>query len=255
MDMKDDREPRVPRHDVVKLLGEAAELAVRSEGRRDDSLRLAEVEAAAAEAGIDPAFVRAALEARRSGSDRWSEVAFGPSGTWVAERRFTGRMKSEDALRAIADIQVVAGIPGGRVEQPGEGSWRLAAGSKGHVQVTSDGDEVRVAIVADRGARRLWLLGGGLGGGGFLGTQIGGLATVALQIPTPETMAAGIVVGGVVGAVTGMLGGRSLWKASAERWRRRADAALARVSDALSGVPGRRISHKEDQVELRGPHR
>ncbi len=219
----------VPRQELMKLLGEAAELSARSEGRHEDSIPLAEVEAAARDAGIDPAFVRQAFELGRAEPRSLTDRLLGPGGTWVLEERFPGTIGGEEAVRLLADLQVHARIPGGSIEAHGQGNWRLSSGSKGLVQVNAHGDEVAVSILSDRGVSRVLLLGGGFGAGGLAGSQVG--AMMGFLGGSPETMAAGIVVGGLAGAVAGIAGGRALWKAAARRWKRRAEEALTRVRD------------------------
>ncbi len=241
--------PLVPRQDLVELLGEAAELAARSEGRREDSIPLAEVEKAAREAGIEPAFVRQAFERRRAGARSLGDRLLGPAGTWIAEERIPGTIDPDAAVRLLGELQLHARIPGGTVEKHGRGSWRLAGGAKGLVQVNADGEEVGVSILADRGTSRVLLLGGGFGLGGLAGSQFGGM--LGAVGGSPEAMAVGIALGGVAGAVAGLSGGSALWKAAAARWKRRAESALSRARERigrLTPTPSSEDAGEPDQL-------
>jgi hypothetical protein len=190
-------------------------------------LTLAEMKAAAADAGIDPELVERAarIRAARSSETRFERLIGGPvrhsSGV-----RLRVPLDEAEAARLLAAVRILA-------EQPGSGH----ASSAGMVWHARDEIETfritaqpvdggtSVAVHIDRGGLLALLQ---------IATVIGSV------VATAGGMALGDQVGPVVGAAAGAAGvggilaiGRSYWASSTRRIRQRIDELMAAMSEAV----------------------
>ena len=201
------------------ILRKAAELQESDANRPARAgLTLREIEAIAAEAGIDVRHVRGAVLALRDGASHpWRRI-LGPSSHIHAQTSVTSEYNGE-ALAAIVDAaQAETGRAGSAREVLGGIEWN-GRDTMGTVQVTARrrGAETRIQVSTDRkeAAASIATLApiGCLVAGGAIGSLIG-VAPVA---------AAGVAV------VTGVVTARLLWNGVARKWDRRVRRILDRV--------------------------
>ncbi|TVP57165.1 MAG: hypothetical protein EA351_06415, partial [Gemmatimonadales bacterium] len=205
--MASSSETRIPSTELTRVLTVASELQRQSEGAREESFSLAELEAAAREAGIDPRFVRAASRALVEEREAKGDGLLGPDATWTAEESVRGTISDDDAHRLLSRLQTAVPISGGSVDSPADGVWRLADGGRATVQITRMGDEVILAVVSDRKGLKAGLLGGGVATGVVVGFQLAAAAVFTLPMEMfdifPLIATGGGVAGGLAGGATG----------------------------------------------------
>jgi hypothetical protein len=194
------------------------------------SLTLREIEAIAAEAGIEPALIRRAALDLSGGPapSLWRRVA-GPAPHIHTEKTIPGEL-GPDALSAIIDAARTELGPGTArdvlrgVEWSGRDSW-----GKVHVAARPRGGETRLEVSADRSetaAVAATLL-------PIAGLILGGVAASALDVS--------LVVAGGVGLAGGLSGARLVWNAVASRWQTRVRVVLDRVSAAVDNARRDRV--------------
>ena len=218
------------------ILRKAAELQESDANRPARAgLTLREIEAIAAEAGIDVRHVRGAVLALRDGASHpWRRI-LGPSSHIHAQTSVTSEYNGE-ALAAIVDAaQAETGRAGSAREVLGGIEWN-GRDTMGTVQVTARrrGAETRIQVSTDRkeAAASIATLAPitCLVAGGALGSLIG-VAPVA---------AAGVAV------VTGVVTARLLWNGVARKWDRRVRRILDRV--VLAAETADKADRKRVQV-------
>jgi hypothetical protein len=220
------------------ILRKAAELQ-ESDGNRPAraGLTLREIEAIAAEAGIDARNVRSAVLALRDGaSNPWRRI-LGPSPHIHAQTSVTSEYDDE-ALAAIVDAaQAETGRAGSAREVLGGIEW-TGRDAMGTVQITARrrGAETRIQVSTDRKEAVASIATLApitcLVAGGAIGSLIG-VAPVA---------AAGVAI------VSGVVAARLLWNGVARKWDRRVRRILDRVvlaAEAADRTDRKRIVQAE----------
>jgi len=215
------------------ILRKAAELENGREGPRpaSDGMTLAEIKAAASEAGIDPALVERAarlLPARSSGSG-FERLAGGPL-RHRSEVRLPVTLDEGTAARFLAAVQLSAGQSGTGHSSPIGMVWH-AQDELEVLSVTARPDEGRTSVDVSldrRGSMGVVLAAATVG---FVGAAIAGF-TLGGQV-APE-LGAAAAVGGMGGALALA---RAWWASSTRRARQRIGDVLEAVGK-VAGQPG-----------------
>ncbi len=229
-------ERRFDEDQFAEILRRAAEMQVRPPARKDDSgatdpgvgtgMSLADIQAIAAEVGIDPKLVdrAAALVVDDSGATE------GLGHRWVLENSMSGQLSEEDKVRLLRAIRDTTGSHGDSNVAGAGLEWRYQSGDGAMVLVTAepfDGrTELRVSVDASVPAV----------GSQLFSTLAGGLAGVAIGMSGDPGTAAGIALVAAGGGL-GLGVGRLVW------WKRLRSNAVARsrriFAAAMSALPGR----------------
>ena len=223
---------RFDEREFALILRRAATLQQSDAARPPRSgLSLTEIESIAAEAGIEPAYVRQAVAAISSDAPGIGLRLIGAPARFQDERELPAAL-DRDAIAAVIDVaRAEFGRPGTTREALDGVEWtaRDDYGSA-WLAIRAHGGAPRVVVGADR-TNAAWVLGILLPLGGLLGASL--VAAAAGLDPGPALPAAG--------ALGGLLGARSLWRRSVARWRARAQRVLDRLSqiDAPPAAPPR----------------
>lgn len=189
--------------------------------RRASGVSLAEMEAIASEAGIDPARVRAAARSLgTAGQSREWSLMGGPRGTHVLNRVAEGSIPSDRFGEAIGMIRSTY-RGRGKAEVVGDWlEWTSEAGQL-HLTVRSEGEDTKIQLVAN---------------GGLYGLAAYGPLSLATLIALVSLGDAGsLTVGLAAGIVGGAYAiGRGIWeyagRAVGRRFRRDFDALATEMT-------------------------
>ncbi len=222
----DDR--RYSDEEFALILRKASELQER--GPRPPSSRggmsLAEIQAIAAEAGIDAQLVAqtASLLPTR-GSDRAARVLGGPS-SYHLEHSTAGEISQEDLGRFLDVIRRVTKHQGQGTRVLDSLEWRTVGEvSQIHINVTARDGQTRVQIIGDRQAA------------GALTYVSSGLAwmiaAVAIGSGLDVTSAVGVlsILAGAAGGA--FLTARTIWKSTSSGFRRKVTELMEELSSAV----------------------
>lgn len=217
---------RYTENEFALILRKAFELQ-EGEGRVDTShgLSLEEIQAVAAEIGLDPALVeRAASLLPRTTTSRLARVFGGPS-KYQLEYSAAEEISRDDFGKIVDAIRKAAGHQGEVSEVLGSLEWKTVGElSQIHVTVSPRDGQTFVRVLADRGpAGALTFIFPGLAG--ILGFVIAGAITepsTALEILSLAAIA-------MSGA---FLTARTIWKTTTSRFRPR----LLNIMQAVSGA-------------------
>lgn len=228
--------------EVGLILKRAAELQQQepASGAEGGGLTLPELEEIAAEAGIDPRYLRRAAAEVESGSKLDSGKAslfFGAPLTIELERTLPGEMPEEAFSTFVPDIQQAAGGHGQASALGRTFTWQSSTPSGERslqVTVTSRDGRTRIRIEERLSNLAGQLFGGMLGGGGGgiglgigLGVGIGALQSAAFAIAWPAS-----IIGGAY------LLARSIYTSTARKRRRVLRDLLDRLTERIeSAVP------------------
>lgn len=218
-----DESRRFDEKEFALILRNAAELQAResAHGPRG-GMTLREIEMIAAEAGIDPKYLRQAAQNLTVHAPTVWERIVGPATSIHAQRTVSGEYDA-DALAVLVDAaQMELGRAGTARDALGGIEWK-AEDSFGEIHVTARprGGETRIQVSTDRresAALLVSLL-------PVAGAVAGGIAG-ATFLPVPELAA---VAGGLV---AGAGAARGLWQTIANRWQKRVRVLLDRVVSA-----------------------
>lgn len=238
----DDRPSRSRRYDdkaVRRLLELATKLQEEEEGRghgrHGEGLTLTQIQEAAAEAGIDPAYVqRAAARMDHSNASEpgvWWEWSVGTPLTIRTARVVPGEITNEDFRQIPAEMDAKHSFLGpGSVSMSGRTlTWKSSEGANRsiHVTVASRMGETRIHASEELHAVADNLFGGMVGAGGLAiglgaGILVGGkvLGSTFFSVLIPIA-----VIGGLY------FGARRLMKWVSRRRRRVLDGLLDRIAD------------------------
>lgn len=216
---------QVSRSEFAVIIRAAAEAQSRRFG--EDGIPLDEAERIAAEAGIEPAEFRSAvqsLRAKRLGAKRF----LGPSGVMSVRHNLSRSVAREQAYRLLAEGQVSMGLAGAAINQVSESVWRMGQRGQGELQIATHGGQTRIAAISDSRKAKIALLTAPTIGGGIAGSVLlSGIAFVG--IGTPEALAISNLIGLAMGSALGFAGGRSAWIAYAKRSQERMYSAIERM--------------------------
>jgi len=219
------RQDQVSRSEFAVIIRAAAEAQSRRIG--DDAIPLDEAERIAAEAGIEPAEFRSAVQSlrgKRLGANRF----LGPSAMTSVEHSLPRAVAGEEAYRLLAEGQLSMGLAGAAISQVSESVWRLGQRGKGELQVASHGGWTRIAAVSDNQKAKFALFTAPTIGGGIAGSVVmSGIAFVGMG--TLEALAISNLIGLAAGSALGFAGGRSAWIAYAKRIQERMYSAIERM--------------------------
>ncbi len=216
---------RFDESELALILRQAAELQARDSVRPHGGggLSLPEIQAIAAEVGIEPGYVqRAAAGLAVRPPSQLSRIAGGPARI-ETERTVDGSVDA-DTLAAIADAtRSEFGEHGTLRDALGGIEWR-ARGDWGttYVTVRSGTHGTRVVVGADR-SNTAWALGLIVP---IIGVVVG--AAAAGPIGVQE------VIGAAGGAAAGLTGARYAWSHITARWRTRIDSVAERLREIAS---------------------
>lgn len=193
--------------------------------RSGSGISLAELEAAASEAGIDPARVRtAALTLGESPSFEEGSVIFGPRTTHVLDRVIEGEVPRERLSDLVGIIRRQIRVKG-KVEEVGD--W---------LEWTSDGQTIHITVNPERGQTKIQFI--GVAGPRLVGSY--GLAALASLILLVSLGGAGSLTPGLAAAIVtgGFAAGRALWgfagRKAGKKYRRMVDdltSEMARLAE------------------------
>ena len=221
------------------ILRKAAESQARETARpMGTGLSLSEIEGIAAEAGIEPRFVRQAVTAvageRRGAIARIVGFPF----RFDAQHVVQGELPHGTLSTMVDALQTAHGRPGTAREVLGGVEWKARdTWGTTHASVRRTGAETRIHISADRSETAAVLITlapfAGLAAGGILASVVdasAGLATAAITIN---------------GGLAGLAAARAVWSGVARRWRQRVDVLLDRSLLAIRSAPPspERIAH------------
>lgn len=216
--------------EVARILARAAELQSDQETR---TTGLAEIEQAAAEAGIDPALVRAAAVELDGGPSASSTTgparagAFGPSRITL-QTSVDGEIGADDFARLNDVFQQAIGVPATVSHLGSSVQWSYVQPQMGRsLQASVSVRDGRSVIRLHEGLFGLMgAIYGGVGGGVGASAVIPGMAVGGFFLLDP----AGAVAGALVGTALSFAGTRALFVALA----RRREAQLQRAFEALA---------------------
>jgi hypothetical protein len=219
---------RFDEREFALILRRAATLQQSDAARPPGSgLSLAEIESIAAEAGIDPVYVRQAVTVVSHDAPAGHRVIGAPA-RFQHERVLPAELDREAIAAAIEIARTEFGRPGATREAFDGVEW-IARDDYGSawLAIRAHGGAPRVIVGADR-TNAAWVLGILLPLGGLIAASV--VAGAAGLDPGPVVPA--------VGAAGGLLGARSLWRRSVARWQARARRVLERVAGtAATPVP------------------
>ena len=215
---------------ILRRATELQEESARPSAR--GSLSLSEMEAIAAEAGIDAAFIRrAALDLSGDGAPSlWRRLA-GPPTHIHAQRTIPGELGADELAAIVDAARAELGRPGTArdvlrgLEWSGRDSW-------GKVDVTARprGGETRLEVNADRtetAAVAATLM-------PIAGLIAGGIAASTLDVS--------LLLAGGAGLASGLAGARLVWNAVAARWQSRVRVVVDRVTAAVEDARGEEVT-------------
>ena len=212
---------RFDEREFALILRRAATLQQSDAARPPRSgLSLAEIESIAAEAGIDPAYVRQAVAAVSSDAPTIGHRLIGAPARFQQERELSAALDRE-AIAAVIDIARTEFGRHGATREAFDGVEWTARDDYGSawIAIRAHGGAPRVVVGADR-TNAAWVLGILLPLGGLIVASL--VAAAAGLDPGPAVPTAG--------AVGGLLGARSLWRRTIARWQARVQRVLERVS-------------------------
>lgn len=216
---------QVSRSEFAVIIRAAAEAQSHRFG--EDLIPLGEAERIAAEAGIEPAEFRSAVQSLR-GKRLGAKRFFGPSAVMSVEYRLPYAVAGDEAYRLLAEGQPSMGLAGAAIDQVSESLWRLGEKGQGELQIASHGGRTRIAAFSDNVKAKIALLTAPTIGGGIAGSVLlSGIAFVG--IGTPEALAISNLIGLATGSALGFVGGRSAWIAYAKRIQERMYSAIERM--------------------------
>lgn len=183
-------------------------------------LSLPEIESIAAEAGIDPAYVRQAAVAISGDAPTLGHRLIGAPPRFQDQRELPAPLDREGLAAALDVARAEFGRQGATREVLDGVEW-TARDDYGHawLAIRAHGGAPRVIAGADR-TNAAWVLGTLLPIGGLIaGNAIAAIAGLDPSIaPT------------LIGATGGLLTARALWRRTAARWRSRVQRVLDRLS-------------------------
>ena len=171
--MKEPPDGKIKSQQLPGLLRVAAQLQARAEGRPDESLTLAEVEEIAGEVGIPVKYVRRAAQSLQPIRENSVDGAFGLSALHSVEALVQMQTNPETARRLLASAAAQLGMANLAYDESMPGAWRVGGGRRAVVQVSSEADGTRVAILSDRRVLKAALFTAGAAVGAYVGGQVG----------------------------------------------------------------------------------
>jgi hypothetical protein len=226
----DDSEPtrRFDEKEFALILRRAAQLQQSdAAGPRGSGLSLAEIESIAAEAGIDPAYVRQAVVAVSSDTATIGRRLMGAPARFQDQRQLPAPLDRE-ALAAALDVARDEFGRHGATREVLDGVEWTARDDYGNawIAIRARGGPPRVVAGADR-TNAAWVLGTLLPIGGLIaGNALAALAGLDPSI-TPT----------IIGAAGGLIGARALWRRTATRWQARVQRVLDRLATETVPAP------------------
>jgi hypothetical protein len=205
------------------ILRKAAELQARDVRRpMGAGLSLQEIEGIAAEAGIEPRFVRQALGAVTAETPGTMARIAGYPYRLHAQHVVPGELDHATLSMIVDVLQTEYGRPGTAREVLGGIEWNARDQlGRVHASVRKTGTGTRIHVVADR-SETAAVLGTLAPIGGLIA---GGVVAGIVDAPT------GIVTAAIVanGVLAGLAVARAAWAGVANKWRQRMDTVLERV--------------------------
>lgn len=207
------------------ILRKAAELQARDTARPRGGISLREIEGIAAEAGIDPRYVRQALAVALPAAEP------GPLGRLVgmpfrldARHSVPGELDRQELSAIIDALQFAAGRPGSAREVLGGVEWK-AKDAFGSVQasVRRTGDDTRIHIEADRRETAAVL--------GILFPVAGFLAGTLHAATAGAGAPAALII--LASSAGGFGVARVIWEAISRKWRRRVEEMMTKVIGSI----------------------
>jgi hypothetical protein len=235
-------ERRYSDEEVAEILKVAVETGGALVHRGSEGLSLAEVQAIAAEVGIDTGRVESAALALDVAESQRSVPVLGTPYAPQFEVRVPGAVSPEDFPEVLATIRRVMGRHGIPDERFGALEWKAQDTMGGrYVSVHPKDDEIEIRAYGNfRDGIMTSFLPTFLGMGMVAG--LGGLALEALGISVP--MGAGLGVPFTL--VAGFFSGLGIW-----RWRyRKEDAQLRRVAELLAVKLRLPVGNRSDERTL-----
>ncbi len=242
--------------EVGLILKRAAELQQQepASGMEGGGLTLSELEEVAAEAGIDPRYLRrAAADIEAGGSTLPSGKAslfLGAPLTIELERTLTGEFPEEEFSLFVPDVQEAAGTHGQASALGKVFTWQSTTpqGERSlQVTVTSRDGKTRIRIEERLGNLAGQLFGGMVGGGGGgvglgigLGVGLGALQSAAFAIAWPV---------GIIGGA--YLLARSIYTSTARKRQRALRDLLDRLTERIEDVVSRQALPSDDEPRRR----
>lgn len=212
---------------ILRKAAELAEPVAAAQGHSPDGLTLAEMKAAAAQAGIDPALVeRAARLFRTNATAAPSFMArlMGGGARLGGEGHFPIVLDEAGAARLLSAVRIVVGRSGDGHSGPTGMTWRSSDDGGSVLSLTALAHPEGTSVTVDLDRRGTLVVGGALTlAGSFMALIFG--ATVMGEIAPGLELLGGLAGAGVVLAVA-----RSYWASSS----RTAHARLNRILDSLS---------------------
>jgi len=209
--------------ELALILKSAAEMQAHDPGRPHRAgITLSEIEAIAAEAGIDPAYIQRAVARLRTHrpAGLWDRIA-GSSSRFQAQRIIDADIGDDDVATLVDLARAEFGRHGDLRDALGGVEWKASDDwGSSYVSVRSGAGSTRVVVAADRN-NTAWAL-------GLISPIAGAIAggvTTSL-IPIEPLLAAAVGVGG------GLAVARLAWGSIVGRWR----ARVNRVADALTSA-------------------
>lgn len=224
--------------EVARILARAAEL---QHDREAKTTGLDDIERAAAEAGIDPALVRAVASEMSSAAAPTRPGFFGPTGVSF-EGVVDGVVRPEDYARLNDALQHALGAPVVGSHLGTSLQWSHTNAQNGRaVQASVSMRDGRITVrVSERLGATMGGIYGGVGGGAGIGAVIPGAAFGGFALLGPI----GAVIGALVGTAASLFGTRALYLAVA----RNREAQLKRVFEALM-EEARQTAHSAEQTD------
>jgi hypothetical protein len=234
------------------ILRHAAELASRTEhpGPSSGGLTLAEMKAAAAQAGFDPALVERAarLLSTKVTASPLERLTGGPV-RHDHEARFPVKLDENTALRLLSAVRISAGQAGSRDvgHSSAMGMTWHDGGEMEALQVTArpDADGTSVSVVLDRRGTLLTVA-------GMSGLAMFFTVLFAGSVLYPEAPALGYA--GLVAGVGGALAAaRGYWASSTRRTRARISEVLDAIGQAVTQMDQRDTNEEAQAPAIREP--
>jgi hypothetical protein len=219
-------EDRYTENEFALILRKAFELQEGQAGvDTSHGLSLEEIQAVAAEIGLDPALVeRAASLLPRTKTSRLARVFGGPS-TYQLEYSAAGEISKDEFGKVVDAIRRAAGHQGQVNEVLGSLEWNTVGElSQIHVTVSPRDGQTAIRVFADRGPA---------GALTFIFPGLAGLISIGIAGAITEPGTALGVVTLVTAAMSGaFLTARTIWKTTTSRFRPR----LLNIMQAVSGT-------------------
>lgn len=216
---------RFTERELALILKSAAEMQAHDPGRPHGAgITLSEIEAIAAEAGIDPAYIQRAVAGLRTHRPPglWRRIAGHPA-HFQAQRSLESDIGGDDVARLVDLVRAEFGRHGDLRDALGGVEWKAGDDwGSSYVSLRSGAGSTRVVVGADRN-NTAWALGLV---SPLLGAIAAGVATSFLAVE--PVLAAAVGVGG------GLAAARLAWRGIAARWH----ARVNRVADVLTSSVG-----------------